>query len=158
MPRLTLLSQLSNIAWTGLFSKGILSWFTCICVCADVFLNGPKAISWGLGRNQWNEPAIWLVQALKVCCPPSLPNDFFSVWQSMNANSDLLTLVANDRLLDLHYLRDSFQAQLPIPISPNLCHWEQTDDDDMGTRCGHRRRPAVQDGSVFRGRVFLYSG
>lgn len=112
---------------------------------------------WGVGRNLWNEPVTWLVQALKVCCPPFL-SDFFSVWLSLNANSNLLTLVANHRLLDLYHLRDPFQTQLPILISPNLCHWEETDEGDMANRRGQPCMPAVQRGGVFWGRVSLYSG
>lgn len=69
-----------------------------------------------------------------------------------------LLQVANHRLLDLHHLRDPFQTQLPILISPNLCHWEETDDGDMGNRRGHRRMPVVQHRSVFWSRLFLYSG
>lgn len=123
-----------------------------------MFLNRPKAMRWGVGRNLWNEPVTWLVQALKVCCPPFLPCDFFSVWLSLNANSNLLTLVANHRLLGLHYLRDPFQTQLPILISPSFFHWEETHDGDMDNRRGQPYVPAVQRGCVFWGRVSLYPG
>lgn len=116
---------------------------------------------WGLGRNLWNVPVAWLVQALEVCCFALSPSPAFTPEQPCflcTANRAFLILVANNRILGLHYLRNPVQIELLVFISPNFRHRKETVDGDMGHRRGHRDMPAVQHRSVFWGRLFLHTG